>query len=101
MASFMPGSGSEEEIPTAGRCTELGPGDRSADVGLDHPRRSCRSHRGAGRGVQPLCERAGRYRLEALIARHGPAFGIPDLLRVLSEFAPKRASVSAYDLCRC
>ena len=35
------------------------------------------------------CERAGRYRLDALIARHGPAFGIPDLLRVLSEDCPK------------
>ena len=31
------------------------------------------------------CDRAGRYRLDMLIARHGPdIFGIPALLRVLS-----------------
>jgi len=45
------------------------------------------------------CDRAGRYAVATLIERHGPAFGIPDLLRMLSADCPKRASVSAYDLC--
>ena len=27
------------------------------------------------------CDRAARYRLDRLIARHGPACGIPDVLR--------------------
>ena len=44
------------------------------------------------------CDRAARYRLDRLIARHGPACGIPDVLRLLSKDCPKRASVSA-DLC--
>jgi hypothetical protein len=30
------------------------------------------------------CDRAGRYNLDTLIARHGAAFGIPALLRLLS-----------------
>jgi hypothetical protein len=33
------------------------------------------------------CERAGRYRLDTLIARHGADLGIPALLRQLSEIA--------------
>jgi hypothetical protein len=45
------------------------------------------------------CERAGRYRLDTLIARHGPACGIPALLRQLSGDCPKCLLVSAYDLC--
>jgi hypothetical protein len=45
------------------------------------------------------CERAGRYRLDTLIAQHGAAFGVPMLLRLLSQDCPKRASVSVYDLC--
>jgi hypothetical protein len=45
------------------------------------------------------CERAGRYNLETLIARHGPNFGISMLLRKLAADCPKRKSVSAYDLC--
>jgi hypothetical protein len=45
------------------------------------------------------CDRAGLYNLETLITRHGAEFGIPDLLRLLSDDCPKRASVSAYDLC--
>jgi hypothetical protein len=45
------------------------------------------------------CERAGKYNLNALIGRHGEDFGIPDLLRLLSDDCPQRASVSAYDLC--
>jgi hypothetical protein len=45
------------------------------------------------------CDRAGRYRLETLIRRHGPDFGIPALLNELSADCPKRRSVSAYDLC--
>jgi hypothetical protein len=38
------------------------------------------------------CERAGKDRLETLIARHGEDFGIPDLLRMLSDDCPKRKS---------
>jgi hypothetical protein len=45
------------------------------------------------------CDRAGRYRLNTLIARHGPGFGIPLLLGMLSQDSPKRQSISAYDLC--
>ena len=45
------------------------------------------------------CDRAGRYNLGTLIARHGPNFGIPLLLEVLSTDCPKRESLSAYDLC--
>lgn len=45
------------------------------------------------------CDRAGRYRLDTLIAKHGPDFGIPELLRSLSGDCPKRHSLSAYDLC--
>ncbi len=45
------------------------------------------------------CERAGRYDLDTLIARHGEGFGIPRLLRLLSKDCVKHASVSAYDLC--
>ena len=45
------------------------------------------------------CDRAGRYSLDTLIARHGPGFGIPELLRLLSDDCPKRHSLSAYDLC--
>jgi hypothetical protein len=43
------------------------------------------------------CDRAGRYHLDVLIARHGVGFGIPELL--LSDDCPKRKSISAYDLC--
>jgi hypothetical protein len=39
------------------------------------------------------------YSLDTLIARHGPGFGIPELLRRLSDDCPKRQSLSAYDLC--
>ena len=45
------------------------------------------------------CERAGRYRLDTLIAQHGADFGVPMLLRHLSAGCPKRLAVSAYDLC--
>jgi hypothetical protein len=45
------------------------------------------------------CERAGRYNLDALIARHGADFGIPELLRLLSDDCPKRKSITVYDLC--
>jgi hypothetical protein len=49
------------------------------------------------------CERAGRYRLDTLITRHGADFDVPALLRVLSADCPKRESLSAYELCgiRC
>jgi hypothetical protein len=33
------------------------------------------------------CERARRYNLDTLIARHGEGFGIPRLLRLLSKIA--------------
>lgn len=45
------------------------------------------------------CDRAGRYRLDTLIAQHSPHLGIPALLRMLSADCPKRQSVSTYDLC--
>jgi hypothetical protein len=45
------------------------------------------------------CDRTGRYNLGALIAGHGPRFGIPALLRLLSADCPKRNSTNAYDLC--
>jgi hypothetical protein len=45
------------------------------------------------------CDRAGRYSLNTLIDHHGPGFGIPALLRLLSDDCPKRKSLSAYDLC--
>jgi hypothetical protein len=45
------------------------------------------------------CDRAGRYSLDTLIARHGPGFGIPALRRLLSDDCPKRQSLSADDLC--
>jgi hypothetical protein len=45
------------------------------------------------------CDRAGRYVLTSLIARHGPDFGVPELLGVLSADCSKRKSLSAYDLC--
>lgn len=37
------------------------------------------------------CDRAGRYNLDTLIARHGANYGIPDLLHLLSDDCPKRA----------
>lgn len=45
------------------------------------------------------CTRSGRYPLATLTERHGPEFGVPDLLRLLSLGCPMRKSVSAYDLC--
>jgi hypothetical protein len=40
------------------------------------------------------CDRAGRYRREALIARFGPAAGLPDTLWTLSVDCPRRGSIS-------
>ena len=45
------------------------------------------------------CDRAGHYRLETLIDRHGEGFGIPKLLLLLSKDCPKRNSITVYDLC--
>jgi hypothetical protein len=45
------------------------------------------------------CDRAGRYRLDTLIERHGSAFGVPMLLRLLSQDCPKRKSITVYDIC--
>jgi hypothetical protein len=45
------------------------------------------------------CDRAGKYRLDTLIARHGEDFGISELLRLLSDDCPKRKSITVYDLC--
>jgi hypothetical protein len=50
-------------------------------------------------GACSRCDRAGGYSLDTLIARHDPGFGIPELLRLLSDNCPKRQSLSAYDLC--
>ena len=41
------------------------------------------------------CERAGKYRLETLIARHGAGFSVLNLLRMLSDDCPKRKSITA------
>jgi hypothetical protein len=43
--------------------------------------------------------RAGRYSRDTLIARHGPTFGVPTLLGILSADCPKRQSITVYDLC--
>jgi hypothetical protein len=45
------------------------------------------------------CDRAGKYRLDTLIGRHGADFGIAELLRLLSDDCPKRKSITVYDLC--
>ena len=45
------------------------------------------------------CDRVGQYRLKKLIARHGPAFPVPDLLHLLSKDCLKRKSITAYDQC--
>lgn len=45
------------------------------------------------------CDRAGRYRVDTLIERYAPGFGIPGLLRALSADCPTRASTNTYDLC--
>jgi hypothetical protein len=45
------------------------------------------------------CKRTGRYRLDTLIARHGSEFGVPMLLRLLSQDCPKQQSISMYNLC--
>jgi hypothetical protein len=57
-----------------------------------------RAHRGASRGVRPV-RACGQYRLQTLIARHGVDFGVPDLLRLLSDDCPKQKSITAYDRC--
>jgi hypothetical protein len=36
--------------------------------------------------------------MDTLIAKRRPDFGIPELLRLLSDDCPKRQSLSAYDL---
>jgi hypothetical protein len=46
-----------------------------------------------------LPARGGRYHLDSLIARHGPDFGIPLLLRNLSADCLKRESITVHDLC--
>jgi hypothetical protein len=45
------------------------------------------------------CERAGRYPVTVLIARHGLYCDVPEMLRRLSADCPKRASISTYDIC--
>jgi hypothetical protein len=46
------------------------------------------------------CERAGRYPMATLIARHEYDFTVPELLlRRLSDDCTKRASISIYNLC--
>jgi hypothetical protein len=49
------------------------------------------------------CDRAGKYRLDTLIVRHGAGFGIPGVLALLSADCPKRQSRNFYDMCgiRC
>ena len=45
------------------------------------------------------CDRAGKYPLETLIARHGAGFSVANLLHMLSDDCPKRKSITVYDLC--
>ncbi len=45
------------------------------------------------------CERIGRLSVDRLIQQHGAAFGIPELLQMLTRTCVKRQSISAYDLC--
>lgn len=45
------------------------------------------------------CERAERFNLGVLIARHGRNFDIPRLLELLSTDCPTQASRSARNLC--
>jgi hypothetical protein len=45
------------------------------------------------------CKRTGRYPLDRLITRHGSAFGLPMLLRLLSQDCPKQQSISMSNLC--
>jgi hypothetical protein len=45
------------------------------------------------------CERAERHSLAKLIERRGRDFTVPDLLRELSRYCPKRKSISDGDLC--
>jgi hypothetical protein len=45
------------------------------------------------------CERAGRYPVGYLIARHGHYCDLPEVLRWLSADCHKRASITACDLC--
>lgn len=44
------------------------------------------------------CDRAGRYPVDALIARHGPGFGVPEVLTLLSGTA-QNANLSAETRC--
>jgi hypothetical protein len=45
------------------------------------------------------CDRAGRYPVDALIARYGAACSVPLLLRRLSADCLKRRTESQYDTC--
>jgi hypothetical protein len=45
------------------------------------------------------CSRAGRYRLDRLIAEHGPDVKIRDWLVEISRDCPKRQAASASDRC--
>jgi hypothetical protein len=45
------------------------------------------------------CGRAGRYRLPALVERHGPAAGLPDVLAVLAGDCPRRGAGRFSDPC--
>ena len=46
------------------------------------------------------CSRAGRYRLERLIALHGRDAKLTDWLDAIASDCPKRATVSWNDRCR-
>jgi hypothetical protein len=45
------------------------------------------------------CERHGRLRTRRLLAEHGPAVGMPTLLRVLAGDCPRLASAVPIDGC--
>ncbi len=45
------------------------------------------------------CDRRGRLRLDRLLAEHGPAMPVPDLLRLLSADCPRRIADKMHDAC--
>lgn len=45
------------------------------------------------------CDWRGRLRTARLVAEHGPALPIPELLRIISADCPRRVANRAHDVC--
>ena len=45
------------------------------------------------------CDRCGRYRVQRLVAEHGPSMPLPDLRLVLSADCPNAKAASLQDRC--